>query len=644
MSPPDVRQPDAGSRLFQVQPGQSKGPENGVSRAFHFAERYPLPVVALVGLVIGGAATFFLANPVLGGQVWFLTLVIGGAPVVFKTARGIARGRFAADIVAMLAIVSAILLDEAFAGVVIVLMQTGGEALEDYGLGQASSALDALIARAPRTATRSDGAATSVVPVDEVGVGDLLLVKKGDLIPVDGSVVSDGAEVDESALTGEPLPRPKARGDLLMSGSVNVGGAIEMRATSIARESQYAKIVRLVREAQQEKPRIQRLADKYAVWFTPLTLAVAVLGVALTADVYTFLAVLVVATPCPLILATPIAVISGVNRASKEGIIVKSEAALEQVGDTKVVVFDKTGTVTYGVPSVERVVALSGWSEDEVLLMAATVEQLSSHPIAASLAERGRERFGRLQLPLSFSEVPSRGIEGDIGGSHVVVGLKRFCEEKIGRPFQVDQGLLIGEFAVHGKLTTFVAINGRPAGVVIFTDQVRPGVPYMVGRLRELGVREVVMLTGDNKENAEVVARESGLLSYEANLLPSEKVQQVARLKSQYGVTVMVGDGINDAPALAAATVGIAMGARGTGISAEAADMVLLVDDVTRVSEAVATGQRMTMVARQGINFGLGASFVLMAVASLGFIEPAIGAILQEFVDVLVILNALRVR
>jgi heavy metal translocating P-type ATPase len=606
--------------------------------------RYPIPFFAFAGLVLGSLATWVAVDSQLGSTIWLLTLIIGGLPIVFFTIVGMYRGRFAADVVAMLAIVAAILFNEGFAGTVIVLMQSGGEALENYGLGRASSALDALAGRAPRLATRKEDGSGTVVPVEAVVPGDMLVVKKGELIPVDGVLDSVSAQIDESAVTGEPLPRDRSKGDELMSGSVNVGSAVEMKATRVSSESQYSKIVELVRHAQDRKPRIQRLADRYAVWFTPLTVTVAILGVVITSDPRTLLSVLVVATPCPLILATPIAVISGVNRAAAGGVIVKSGAALEEVADTSVVVFDKTGTLTYGVPSVEKFVPSGKWSGDDLLFYAAAVEQLSSHPIASSLASTGRERFGTLPVPTNFEEVPSRGVEGTVASHRVAVGLRKFCEERTGVPFPEDDGQSRNELALKGKLVTFVAIDGQPAGTVVFTDLIRPGVPYMVGRLHDQGVKEVVMLTGDNKQNAEAIARQTGITTYEADLLPSEKVKEVQRLISQYGTTVMVGDGINDAPALASASVGIAMGAKGTAISAEAADMVLLVDDITRVPEVLATGRKMDRVARQGINFGLGASLMLMAVATFGVIEPAVGAMLQEVIDVSVILNALRVR
>ncbi len=604
---------------------------------------YPIPVFALVGLTVGGITTYAFGQVDMGRWVWYGTLIIGGAQVVYHTTRGMLHGRFAADIVAMLAIITAILTDEAFAGVIIVLMQTGGEALDDYGFRKASSTLNALLSRAPRIAYRKKGNAIEEIDVDAVDVGDTLVVRPGDLIPVDGSVIDTQAEVDESALTGEPLPRTKAMGETLLSGSVNVGQAFEMRADKVSGESQYSKIVGLVREAQEEKPPIQRLADKYAVWFTPVTLAMAGLGWVITQDIATVLAVLVVATPCPLILATPLAVISGINRAAKESIIVKSGAAIEQIGKGRVVIFDKTGTITYGTPVVERVVSLDG-EEDEILRKAASVEQFSSHPVAAALAREGVEKFGKLQVPTNFKELPGQGVEADLDGEHLVIGSQRFCEMRTDGEFESRSAEVLKQLRMEGRLVSFIAIDGKPAGAVVFNDQIRPGVPALMLRLRELGVERTVMLTGDNKANAAIVAREAGIDRVEANLLASQKVDEVKKLNAQYGTTIMVGDGINDAPALASATVGVAMGAHGTGISAEAADVVLLVDDVTKVGDGIAMGQRMLHIAKESIYFGIGASFILMVIASFGYIQPAVGALLQEVLDIAVILNALRAR
>ncbi|MDG7011047.1 MAG: heavy metal translocating P-type ATPase [Nitrososphaerota archaeon] len=594
-------------------------------------------------MVAGSISDLVIGRYDIARWIWYGTLVVGGAPVVAKTFLGIAKGKFAADIVAMLAIITAILTDEAFAGVIIVLMQTGGEAIDDYGFRRASSSLESLIARAPRRARRKSGDTLEEVNVEDVTVGDILVVRPGDLVPVDGSVQSTAAEVDESALTGEPLPRTKGAGEGLLSGSVNVGAPFEMTATRVSGESQYSRVVELVRRAQSERPPIQRLADKYAVWFTPITAAIAVFSLLLTRSLDAFLAVLVVATPCPLILATPLAVISGVNKAAKESIIVKSGAAIEQIGKGGVVIFDKTGTLTYGTPVIDHAVSFGG-DEGSMLKLAASVEQLSSHPVAVSMARMGKDRFGELLPAARFREHPGQGVEAEVDGKKVIVGSQRFVETLIGKAFDSKTESVLWEAQRKGSLVTFVAIDGQPAGTIIFSDQLRPGVPALVQKLRELGVNQTVMLTGDNAVNAGTIAREAGIEKVEANLLPEQKANAVKKLTEQFKTSIMVGDGINDAPALATATVGVAMGAHGTGISAEAADVVLLVDDVTKVGDGIKIGQRMLQIAKQSIYFGMGGSFVLMGIASFGYIQPAAGAIMQEVLDIVVILNALRAR
>lgn len=604
---------------------------------------YPVPVFATLGITVGGVEALVFNQPESARLIWYATLIIGGAPVVYQTVRGMLRGRFAADIVAMLAIITAVLTDEAFAGVIIVLMQTGGEAIDDYGFRRASSSLDELLARAPKVARLRRGDEIVEVDVSAVTIGDTVLVRKGDLVPVDGSVVSEQAEIDESALTGEPLPRTKSAGAALLSGSVNVGQAFEMRAEKVSEDSQYSKIVELVRRAEAEKPPIQRLADRYAVWFTPITLGVAGFSWLITGTYDAVLAVLVVATPCPLILATPLAVLSGVNRAAKEGIVVKSGTAIEQVGRGRAVIFDKTGTLTYGTPIVENVTSFRG-EADQLLLKVASIEQLSSHPVAESLVKEGRQKFQTLLAPSNFAETPGQGVEADLDGEHLVIGSQAFVERRAGLKFEKNPAWSRESLRPTGRLASFVAINGEPAGAIVFSDQVRAGVPAMMQRLRELGVERTVMLTGDNETNARVVAREAGIERVEANLLPAQKVAEVKKLSQEYGTTIMVGDGINDAPALASATVGVAMGAHGTGISAEAADIVLLVDDITKVGDAMEIGQKMIRIAKQSITFGIGVSFLMMVIASFGYIQPAEGAVMQEALDITVILNALRAR
>ena len=618
---------------------------------------YPIPVLALVGLLLGGIVFLVFRQSSVANWIWYGTLIVGGLPLVWNTLRGMLRGKFASDIIAMLAIIAAILLDQAFAGVIVVLMQSGGEAIERYGLRRATSTLDELLARAPRLARRkTSGNTLEEIKVEEVKIGDVLVVRQGDLIPVDGTILSGTAEIDESALTGEPLPKSKTARDRVMSGSISESGGFEMRADKVSEESQYSRIVKLVKQAQDEKPPIQRLADRYAVWFTPIALALSGLAFLITLNPVDVLAVLVVATPCPLILATPIAVISSVNRAAQEGIIVKGGAAIEQIGHARVFAFDKTGTITYGTPALEKIISLDEYiSVEELLLKAASIEQFSSHIIAKSLVQEAQKRFHRLEPIYDYVETPGLGAEAWINDEKIAVGSKKFIDsildDRDEEEIAVDSGgqkLLLQQYQDNelgkGRMTAYIAIDGKVAGIFYFNDQIRLGVPEMMNRLRSLGVLETFLLTGDNTENALSIARQAGISNVEANLLPEEKVEIIRKLSKKHETTVMVGDGINDAPALAAATVGVAMGAHGTGISAEAADMVLLVDDVTKVADAVYIGQRMLKIAKQGIYVGLGLSFVFMIIASLGFIPPAIGAMLQEVIDASVVLNALRAR
>ncbi len=617
-------------------------------RIWAFLKVYPIPLFALLGLLSGAVAQWGFGRTDLGEGIWLATLAIGGAPLVWSTLRGMLRGQFASDVVAMLAIVAALVMDEPFAGVIVVLMQSGGEALENYGFRRASSSLESLLARAPRVAWRKEGDHLVELIVAQVQVGDWLVVRPGDLIPVDGILLSDEATVDEAALTGEPLADNKHSGDPLLSGSINAGGALEMQATAVSEESQYARIVELVRHAQQQKAPIERLADRYAIWFTPVTLVMCALGWAITGDPHTIVAVLVVATPCPLILATPIAIIGGINRASRAGIIVKSGAALEQIGRARAVVFDKTGTLTYGLPVLERIVPANGIPPAELLRKAASVEQLSSHLLGRTLVQAAQTTdgvpSGPLPLPEHFEEVPGRGVSGQLDGQQILVGSARFLVERLGTAPMAGVAQLPAPTSAGAILSAFIAIDQKLSGVVLFGDRLRPGVPELMLRLRALGVQRIALLTGDRLDNARHVAQEAGIDEVAADLLPEDKVTVMQRLKAQYDPLVMVGDGINDAPALATATVGVAMGAHGTGISAEAADVVLLVDDVTRVGEAVAIGQHTLHIARQSIGVGLGLSFLLMIIASLGVLPPPVGALCQEVIDVLVILNALRAR
>jgi heavy metal translocating P-type ATPase len=591
-------------------------------------------LLAAAGLIAGIVVHLLFRFPALADRIFFVTLVAGGAPLVWQTLRGMLAGRFAADVVAMLAIVTSFALGQYFAGAVIVLMQSGGEALEAYAMGRASASLEALLERAPRIAHRTRDDGLEDVPVEAVRVGDVLVIKPGELVPVDALVQDGNSHIDQSALTGEPQPVFVAAGSRLLSGSVNQEGALGVRALRESAGSQYQQIVRLVESARRDKPPLQRLADRYAVWFTPLTLVMSGVAWMLTGDPRSVLAVLVVATPCPLILAVPVAVIAAISRAADAGIIVKHGAAIELVGRSQVVVFDKTGTLTLGRPEVERVVATDGMPADQLLALAAAAERLSASHLAQAVVRAGRARPIQLPTATNFVETPGAGVAARVDGHDVLVGSAGFLLARgVEPPAEPQDGT-----------SAYVAIDGRLGGRIDFADRLRDEARMLVARLARLGVRETVMVTGDRARAGEAIARAAGIGTVRADLLPADKVAVVRELGRRYPVIAMVGDGINDAPALAAATVGIAMGAHGTAISAEAADIVLLVDRVGRVGDAIAISRRMRRIAVQSIGVGLGVSFGLMVIASFGLLTPAIGALCQEALDAGVILNALRVR
>jgi heavy metal translocating P-type ATPase len=596
-----------------------------------------LPAVTLAG-IIAGTAFYLLGHPDVAEPVWLVVLVITGAPVVLTTLRAATRGHFATDLVATLAIITSLVLGQPVAGLVIVLMQTGGEALERFAEGRASNAIRELIAAAPEIAHRLTRGRVEDVRAESVVVGDLMLLRPGELLACDAVVEEGHSHVDVSRLTGEPVPIRAAPGTNLMSGSANGDGVLTLRATAIAGESQYARIVELVRSAQASKAPLQRLADRYAMWFTPATLLVCAAAYLLTRDWTRVLAVLVVATPCPLILATPIAILGGINRAAKRHIIVRNGGALESMEKVHTAVFDKTGTLTIGRPQVERVIAATGFTECEVLRLAAAVEHGSGHSLARSVTEAAEERGLVIPAARHVREVPGRGVIGEVERRIVIVGARAFISERC----EVTHDALAAVGNGDLRLRAYVAIDGAVAGAIEYGDRLRPGLARLFRDLAALGVRQTVLLSGDHTPNVEKVAKEVGIREAHGDMLPEDKVRIVQRLALAGRPVLMVGDGTNDAPALGSATVGIALAGHGGGITAEAADVVILSDDISAVAEALRIARRAMRVARESIWVGLGLSTVAMVFAAQGMIPPVIGALLQEGIDVAVILNALR--
>ncbi len=568
-------------------------------------------------------------------------LLGGGVPLVWGTLKQMTQGRLYVDTIAALAIVGSLLSGEYLAGALVVLMQAGGEALEDYGLKRANRSLENLLRRAPSIAHCKVGAEFVDVPAAKVAIGDTLLVRPGDIIAADGVVLEGQGNVDEAALTGEPVPLAKRVGDKVFSGTINLSGSLLVQTTSTAAQSKYELIVRMVQEAQGERAPINRLANRYTPLFTFFTLFMA-LGVwLLTHDGARTLAVLVVATPCPLIIATPLAVLSAMNSAAALNIIVKSGAAIEQAGAVQSIVFDKTGTLTCGQPSLSEIRSFKG-EEQELLEGVAAVELHSTHILASAIVHAARDRQYTVLSAESLFESPGSGVTGLFRGHRFSIGSGSFLHTQgvsISEEHRSERAALGSE----GKTVAYIGKDSDLAGMLIFEDRVRDESPNLIRRLKAMGISRLTMLTGDAPETAQAVAKQIGIEDVRFRLQPEDKLKAVEAMAREGGV-MMVGDGINDAPALAKATVGVAMGGYGAGIATDAADIVITVENVERVADIVRIGRRMVTVARQGIFLGIGVSILLMALASTGYISPTLGALLQEVLDLTTILNALRAR
>ena len=597
-----------------------------------------LLATALVGLIAGGILYLSGAqSPARWAFAVSVTAVL--IPTAISTVRRLLRRDMGVDLIAVLAMTGALVLGEYFAGAILAVMLTGGTALERFAVARARRELSALVKRAPRIAHRRAGTDLLDVGVDEVAVGDLLVVKPGEVVPVDGIVGSETAVLDESALTGESKPVQLEPGMLLRSGGTNAGGPFELRVAASAADSTYAGIIRLVRAAEEAKAPFERLADRYALGFLGLTLALAAFAWIGEGSLVRALSVLVVATPCPLILAAPAAIIAGVSRAAKHGIIVKGGGPLEMLARATVLLLDKTGTVTSARPQVIAVETFGRFSSDEIVQYAASVEQVSVHPYAPAIVAEARSRSVDLSFPLEVHEQMGAGIDGAVGGHRVAVGQLAYVAPDA-TPTPAIRSIEL-RTAVEGSASVYVSVDEELAGVLVLQDPIRPEASRALRSLRTAGIHRIHMVTGDHPDVAELVADALGVDRVFAERTPEEKVE-VVRLVRAEGVTVMVGDGINDAPALALADVGVAMGARGATAASEAADVVLTSDRLEGVLVAAQIAKRTRRIALESISIGMGLSLIAMAFAAAGYIAPAVGAILQEGIDVLVILNALR--
>ena len=603
------------------------------------ARTYLRPVLVVwpaAGLVLGLAA-HFSGWEHWAGPIWTAATVPVLVVLLIEILVSLRRGDVGLDIVAALSMLAALVFAEYLAAVVVAVMYSGGQYLESFAERRANREMTALLARVPRSTLRQRNGRLEEVALEEVEPGDRLVIRKGDVVPVDGAVVDGVAVLDQSALTGESMPVQQKVGDPVLSGSTNAGEAFHLAATRRAAESTYAGIVRLVAAAQRSRAPMSRLADRYAMVFLAATVALAGAAWAWTGDPIRAVAVLVVATPCPLILAVPVAIVSGLSRAAKQGILIKGGQALETLARVRSLVIDKTGTLTHGRARVVSIDVASGQSADELLRIAASLDQASKHMIAQAIVEEAQKKGLQLAVPGDVVETAGEGLEGRVEGHHVVVGGYRFVSERV-----LGVGLALWRAdRPAGAAAVAVGIDGKFAGVLILADELRAGTQALLQSLRALGVERIVLATGDRHDVAELVARGLSIDALRSELTPDQKTLVVLS-ERKHGPVMMIGDGVNDAPALAAADLGVAMGAKGAAASAEAADVVLLVDQLDRILPAMEIARRSRFIALQSVYAGIGLSVAGMIAAALGFISPVQGAVLQELIDIAVILNALR--
>ncbi|GGN50572.1 ATPase P [Actinoplanes campanulatus] len=583
-------------------------------------------VLLAAGLALSGggrdeAAALAWLTATLLGLGWSTATLVAAAR----------RREASVDVIAWLALAGSLWIGEPLAGAVIAVMLAGGALLESRAEARARHDLSVLANRAPRTARRDTVTGPVEMPVDEVTPGDHLVVGAGEVVPVDGRLLDRGV-LDESALTGEPAPVEHRAGEDVRSGTVNAGQPFRMTATATAEASTYAGVVRLVEQARAQSAPFVRFADRAAVAFVPVTLLLAGIAWALSGDPVRAVAVLVVATPCPLLLAAPIAIISGISRMARGGVVVKGGAALERLAAGRVLLFDKTGTLTAGRPVLTEVITPVGGplSAAEVLRLAAGLEQSSAHLLAGAIVAAARDRGLRPAAPEQVRERHGHGIEGVVDGRRVHLGK---ASDTVRGPLPAWMRHARRRADLDGSLTVFAAVDGEPAGVLLLEDPVRPQAPRMVRALRTAGIGRVVLVTGDHADPAETVGRVVGVDAVHAGCDPADKLR-VVRAEQATAPTIMVGDGINDAPALAAAGVGVALAARGATASSEAADVVLVVDRIDALADAVLTARRCRRIAVLAVAVGMGLSVAAMLVAAAGLLSPVAGALMQEGIDV----------
>jgi heavy metal translocating P-type ATPase len=594
-----------------------------------------IALLALTGIAIH-LVLRFATDVSSSATVWplWVVLVLGGTPLTAELLTKLFRREFGSDLLAGISIVTSVLLEEYLAGSLVVLMLSGGEALEAYAVRSASKVLEALARRMPSTAHRRENGKMVQVNLDQIRINDEVVVFPHEVCPVDGVVIDGHSAMDESYLTGEPYVLSKTPGSDVLSGAINGEGALTIRAVKLPVDSRYAKIVQVMRESEQQRPHLRRLGDQLGAFYTPLAVAIAIAAWAISADPIRFLAVLVVATPCPLLIAIPVAIIGAISLAAQRGIIIKNPAALENVSKCRTAIFDKTGTLTYGRPKLTEVVENGVYEANEVLMLAASLERYSKHPLASAILDAASERKLQLSEAAAISEPPGRGLRGTVSGHEVfITGRKGLME--------VDPESAAMLPAQAGGLECIVVVDGRYAATLRFHDEPRHEGRSFIAHLRpKHDFRRIMLVSGDRESEVRYLAGRVGIQEIHASQTPEQKLE-IVRREMERDPTVFLGDGINDAPALTAATVGIAIG-QNSDVTAEAADAVILDSSLETIDEFLHIGQRMRRIALQSAVGGMALSIGGMLIAAAGYLPPVAGAILQEAIDVAVVFNALR--
>jgi len=598
-------------------------------------------ILSLVTTITSWALSYLniLPSLIVDGLVLF-AVTIGGASIVLGAIKGVLSKNFNVDFLASIAIVTSVLVREYIAAAIVVLMLSGGEMLEDYASEKATTAIEKLIRSVPQKARVRRNGREIEVPIEEVRLGDIVIVKPGEKIPVDGLVIRGMATVNQATITGESLPVNKIVGGEVFGNTILELGALEVKVTRVGEDTTFAHIIKLVREAQARKAPIERVADRYARWFTPIILIVASLAFLVTGDALRVISILLIACPCALTIATPTAVISGIGNAAKRGILIRGGTILERAAKVDMVVMDKTGTLTTGYPEVVTITGVNGRKETDVLFLAALAERYSEHPSAKAVLKKAGALGIDIADPSDFTVLPGYGVVAKFNGKEIIVGNRRLLENK---GIKIDEAFenYLTTLEKDGKTTLLIAEGRELAGVIGVADSMRENIPQAIKKMREAGIKKVVMLTGDASQIANSIAKQAGIEEVSSGLLPEDKVAYVEKSRVTHTVA-MVGDGINDAPALASADIGIAMGVAGTDIAIETAGIILTTDDMAKVPEALRLSKRTLSVIKQNILFALAINILGIALSTIGTVSPILASAIHEGNALLVVLNSVR--